>query len=136
MHSTLHRAIFLRFLFLKVFEPYLLWKIVCTSFVAYKLEFIYLCIPVCIKPQLMQFVQFSNSILNLKSSQDKLSMFKVRQGFKTAGFFFESGPMPTPIRLLTTTILGFYFQKFVDNTQQYFAFMSQANFLAHHLNFH
>ena len=30
----------------------------------------------------------------------------------------------------------FCFQKFVDNTQQYFAFTSEANFPAHNLNFH
>ena len=93
----LHRAIFLRFLFLKVFESYLLWKIVCTSFVAYKLKFIYLCIPVCIKPQLMQFVQFSNSILNLRNSQNKMNIFEVRQGFKAASFI-ENGPMQCQLR--------------------------------------
>ena len=31
--------------------------------------------------------------------------------------------------------LNFYFQKFVDNTQQCFAFTPQANFPAHNLNF-
>ena len=31
---------------------------------------------------------------------------------------------------------SFCFQRFVDNTQQYFAFTPQANFPAHNLNFH
>ena len=33
-------------------------------------------------------------------------------------------------------ILGFFFQKFVDNAQQCFAFTPQSNFPAHNLNFH
>jgi hypothetical protein len=31
---------------------------------------------------------------------------------------------------------NFLFSKFVNNAKQYFAFVSQANFPAHNLNFH
>ena len=34
------------------------------------------------------------------------------------------------------SLLGIWFQKFVDNAQQCFTFTPQANFPAHNLNFH
>ena len=45
--------------------------------------------------------------------------------------------IPSPSPLVKIQIMGgkICFQKFVDNSQQCFAFISQANFLVHDLNF-
>ena len=79
-----------------------------------------------------------------------LKIIKVKKILKGS---LDSIPSPSPsvkiqimggevcLRYKGKTLLGvvnklFCFQKFVDNTQQCFAFTPQANFPAHNLNFH
>ena len=51
--------------------------------------------------------------------------------------YFYKGPYNNYVdKMRREGVKTLFFQNFVDNTQQRFAFKSQANFPAHNLNFH
>ena len=79
----------------------------------------------------LHLIFFSKNSLHLVDSE---AFFRSNKILKN--ILFEMIPKLKKQRFKKIACIRFYFQKFVDNTKQCFAFIPKANFPAHNFNFY